>query len=186
MALGDTAILLSIEQLPHLLGSERGCAFSLVTSSLTAHLRLGLYDKAEAQLECLGYGLRPVKGEFSETIEILKNELKRLREEYHHGKYNLQGMLQEENRSRKPLPFTDLAHSYATNERSDLFEIRPCTVSSEHWQTFRLKNVSLSFRKMKQMLMHIRSDRTEFMRYKTSNLVLCSWPNGLLPILIRE
>ena len=133
LALADTSVLLSMDELSHVLESPKTTAGKLLFRCLSAHLQLGLFDKVETLLKSHQFGLNFVAGENSASMAILERELIRLRDESNRGRYDLQGILREQvafnNVEKSPLMFIDLPHHHAECHRNDLFEVRPCTVS---------------------------------------------------------
>ena len=133
MALADTSVLLSLDELTAVLESSQTTTGKLLFRCLSAHLHLGLFDKAETLLKSHQLGLSFVGGENSASIAILERELIRLKDESTRGRYDLQGMLKEQilinTHEKSPLLFIDLPHYHAECHRNDLFEMRPCTVS---------------------------------------------------------
>jgi len=133
LALADTSVLLSIDELTNVLESPKTTAGKLLFRCLSAHLHLGLFDKVESLIKSHQFGAGLLNGENLASITILERELARLRDENTKGRYDLQGMLREQiaiHANEKPsLMFIDLPHYHAECNRNDLFEVRPCRVS---------------------------------------------------------
>jgi hypothetical protein len=130
LALADTSILLSIDELSHVLESPKTTASKLLFRCLSAHLHLGLFDKVESLIKSHQFATGLANGENLASLIILERELARLRDESTKGRYDLQGMLREQIINDKPsLMFIDLPHYHAECNRNDLFEVRPCRVS---------------------------------------------------------
>ncbi|CAF0848954.1 unnamed protein product [Adineta steineri] len=130
LALADTSILLSIDELSHVFESPKTTAGKLLYRCLSAHLYLGLFDKVESLIKSHKFGTNVINGQVLASIGILERELIRLRDESIKGKYDIQGMLREQiaiNKNDKPsIIFIDLPHYHSECNRNDLFEIRPC------------------------------------------------------------
>jgi hypothetical protein len=129
LALADTGVLLSLNELSHLIGSPTATAGKLLFRCLSAHLHLGLFDKVESLLKSHKFGVGLVGGDNPTTMAILERELLRLKDESTKGRYDLQGMLHEQVANKPQLMFIDLPHYHAECTRNDLFEVRPCEVS---------------------------------------------------------
>ena len=133
LALADTSVLLSIDELSHVIESAGTTAGKLLFRCLSAHLQLGLFDKVESLIKSHKFGMVLTIGDSSASMAILERELNRLRDEDTRGRYDLQGILREQlaiNAAHKlPSTFIDLPHYHAEGHRGDLFEIRPCQVS---------------------------------------------------------
>jgi hypothetical protein len=133
LALADTSVLLSIDELSNVLESPKTTAGKLLFRCLSAHLHLGLFDKVESLIKSHKFGAGLANGENLASIAILERELARLRDENTKGRYDLQGILREQisiHANEKPsLMFIDLPHYHAECNRNDLFEVRPCRVS---------------------------------------------------------
>jgi hypothetical protein len=129
LALADTGVLLSLNELSHLIGSPTATAGKLLFRCLSAHLHLGLFDKVESLLKSHKFGVGLVGGDNPTTMAILERELLRLKDESTKGRYDLQGMLHEQVANKPQLMFIDLPHYHAECIRNDLFEVRPCQVS---------------------------------------------------------
>ncbi|CAF2428321.1 unnamed protein product [Rotaria sp. Silwood2] len=130
LALADTSILLSINELSHVLESPKTTAGKLLFRCLSAHLHLGLFDKVESLIKSHKFNIGLTNGENLAALTILEKELTRLRDENTKGRYDLQGMLCEQmsihKKDKSPLMFIDLSHYHAECNRNDLFEVRPC------------------------------------------------------------
>ncbi|CAF0825830.1 unnamed protein product [Rotaria sordida] len=130
LALADTSILLSINELSHVLESPKTTAGKLLFRCLSAHLHLGLFDKVESLIKSHKFNIGLRNGENLAAITILERELIRLRDENIKGRYDLQGMLYEQisihKNDKPPLMFIDLSHYHAECNRNDLFEVRSC------------------------------------------------------------
>ena len=134
LALADTNVVLSMDELSHVLESPTTTTRKLLFRSLSAHLHLGLFDKVESLIKLHQFGAVLINGENLTSIAILERELTRLRDENTKGRYDLQGMLREQStmhaNEKLPLMFIDLPHYHREYHRNDLFEVRPCRVSS--------------------------------------------------------
>ena len=128
LALADTGILLSFNELSHILDTPSATSGKLLFRCLSAHLYLGLYEKVDGLLHSHKLGLGVSGGETPASMAILERELIRLRDEAKKGRYNLQGMLHEQVNQKTPMMFVDLPHHHAEYHRNDLFEVRPCRV----------------------------------------------------------
>ncbi|CAF3437680.1 unnamed protein product [Rotaria sp. Silwood1] len=130
LALADTSILVSINELSHVLESPKTTASKLLFRCLSAHLHLGLFDKVESLIKSHKFSIGLINGENLAAISILERELTRLRDENIKGRYDLQGILSEQvlihKNEKTPLMFIDLSHYHAECNRNDLFEVRPC------------------------------------------------------------
>jgi hypothetical protein len=134
LALADTSVLLSIDELSNVLESPKTTAGKLLFRCLSAHLHLGLFDKVESLIKSHKFGTGIPIGENSASIAILERELARLRDEDIKGRYDLQGMLREQiaihGNDKPPIMFIDLPHYHAECNRNDLFQVRLCSVSN--------------------------------------------------------
>ncbi len=151
LALADTGILLSFNELSHLLESPTATAGKLLFRCLSAHLHLGLYDKVESLLNSHKHGVGIYGGENPASMAILERELMRLRDESTKGRYNLQGLLHEQINNKTQMMFIDLPHHHAECQRNDLIEIRPCQVNQLYFNFL----LMFSFRQMNWLKMDI-------------------------------
>ncbi|CAF1930772.1 unnamed protein product [Rotaria magnacalcarata] len=130
LALADTSILLSINELSNVLASPKTTAGKLLFRCLSAHLHLGLFDKVESLIKSHKLTIGSTSGENVTAITLLERELARLRDENIKERYDLQGMLGEQisfHKNEKPsLMFIDLSHYHVECNRNDLFEVRQC------------------------------------------------------------
>ena len=89
------------------------------------YLRMGQFEEAKywMKFDFIGPYL----------MKELKRELARLENEQHHGKYDLQGMLRQEQfihlSDNSSSPLFDLQHYHLPKHQDDLFETRRCSVS---------------------------------------------------------
>lgn len=124
-----------MDELSHILESPKATAGKLIFRYLSAHLHLGLFEKVESLIKSHKFAVSLTNGENLASMTILERELTRLRDESLKGRYDLQGMLNEQmsiqRNEKPPLMFIDLSHHHAECNRNDLFEIRPCRVRNE-------------------------------------------------------
>ena len=132
LALADTSIFLSIDDLSYILESPKITAGKLLFRCLSAHLHLGLFDDVEGLLQSRQFGANLLDGENSASVAILERESQRLQEEITKQRYDICGMLREQTlihtNDKLPLMFIDLPHYHSECQRNDLFQIRPCRV----------------------------------------------------------
>lgn len=133
LALADTSVLISMDQLSNLAEIFKNTTGKLLFRHLSAYLHLGLFDQAENLLKSDQFALIFLGRENSGSRDIVERELFRLKDEATRGRYDLQGMLREQilinSHEKSQSMFIDLHHHHSECHRDDLFEVRPCSVS---------------------------------------------------------
>jgi hypothetical protein len=129
LALGDTGVFLSLNELSFILQSSKATAGKILFRCLSTHLHLGLFDEVSDILASHKFGVDLVGGENLVSMAILERELIRLKDEAVYERYNIQEVLRQQLDKNSAFTFIDLSRHHAECNRTDLFEVRSCPVS---------------------------------------------------------